>query len=87
MNATLRSPAILFAIAVSLAALVAGCVDGTTPDCSDAAAQCGPDFDGAAIDGATDAPPSDAPSDGSPDAAPDAPPDAPADGPRDAPAG
>ncbi|MBX3190131.1 MAG: hypothetical protein KF819_24100 [Labilithrix sp.] len=25
---------------------VVSCVDGTTPDCSDAAARCGPDLDG-----------------------------------------
>jgi len=44
-----------------------GCVDGTTPDCSDAATQCGPDVDAtserleAALPEAS--PPSDAPSD------------------------
>lgn len=27
--------------------LAANCVDGVTPDCSDAAAMCGPDLDGA----------------------------------------
>jgi hypothetical protein len=27
------------------AAYFVGCVDGTTPDCSDAATQCGPDID------------------------------------------
>jgi hypothetical protein len=27
-----------------------GCVDGTTPDCSDAATHCGPDIDGTAND-------------------------------------
>ncbi len=43
------------------------CVDVTTPDCSDAAAQCGPSLDGtvgeaSAVDGATDGA-SDAPQD------------------------
>jgi len=44
-----------------------GCVDGTTPDCSDAATQCGPDVDAtserleAALPEAS--PPSDAPND------------------------
>jgi len=32
--------------------LAGDCVDGVTPDCSDAAAQCGPDLDGAVLDGA-----------------------------------
>ena len=31
--------------------LAGDCVDGVTPDCSDAAAQCGPDLDGAVLDG------------------------------------
>lgn len=30
------------------AAIVAACVDGVTPDCSDPKVQCGPDLDGAA---------------------------------------
>ncbi len=29
-------------------AIYVGCVDGTTPDCSDAATQCGPDVDATA---------------------------------------
>ena len=48
-----------FVVAALLAQLcLAGdCVDGVTPDCSDAAAQCGPDLDGAVIDAAVvDAP-------------------------------
>lgn len=28
--------------------LIGGCTDGVTPDCSDAATQCGPDVDGSA---------------------------------------
>jgi hypothetical protein len=56
------------AVAASLAFLLAGavaCVDGKTPDCSDAAAACGPDLGDATIDvqPPVDAPPSDAPSD------------------------
>ena len=40
--------------------LAGDCVDGVTPDCSDAATQCGPDLDAATFDApaeaATDAP-------------------------------
>lgn len=49
-------------------AIFTGCVDGTTPDCSDAATHCGPDVD-ATTDVVTEAalpeasPPSDAPND------------------------
>jgi hypothetical protein len=57
----------LFALAV------VGCVDGTTPDCSDAASHCGPDFDAYPPDSATDSAPTDAPSDGMPEAGTDAP--------------
>ena len=58
---------------------LSGCVDGTTPDCSDAATQCGPDLDGttdAVFEAALPetAPPSDGAIDSSttPDAEPDA---------------
>ncbi len=34
-------------LALAPAMVAADCVDGVTPDCSDAAAQCGPDLDGA----------------------------------------
>ena len=61
------------------AATFVACVDGTTPDCSDAASQCGPDLDGASGDVLEAAlpeasPPSDAPNDTSSpaDAEPDA---------------
>jgi hypothetical protein len=33
-------------IALSPVVFAAACVDGTTPDCSDAATQCGPNLDG-----------------------------------------
>jgi len=68
---------IVFHLATST--LVGGCVDGTTPDCSDAATQCGPDLDGTTNDVVEaalpeTAPPSDAAIDTStnPDAEPDA---------------
>ena len=58
-------------LVVQLATLVTieGCVDGTTPDCSDAATHCGPDVD-AALDVLSPAlpeaaPPTDAPNDAS----------------------
>ncbi len=34
-----------FGIALLEAACFVGCVDGTTPDCSDASTRCGPDVD------------------------------------------
>jgi hypothetical protein len=42
-----------FVVALCLAQLcLAGdCVDGVTPDCSDAATQCGPNLDGSTLDG------------------------------------
>jgi hypothetical protein len=42
--------------------LAGDCVDGVTPDCSDAATQCGPDLDGSTFDSPADAIP-DAPLD------------------------
>lgn len=36
--------------------LAVDCVDGVTPDCSDAATQCGPDLDGATPDAPAEAP-------------------------------
>jgi hypothetical protein len=95
----------LLAIAASflLVASASGCVDGTTPDCSDAAAHCGPDFDGAPFEASGDGPtegaagdsgsdsppdsPGDSPADGPADSPPDSPGDSPADGPKDSPAG
>jgi hypothetical protein len=38
-----RSISLMVAMLV-VGALVTGCVDGTTPDCSDAGSNCGPDF-------------------------------------------
>lgn len=59
--------------------LAADCVDGKTPDCSDAAAQCGPDFAPDAQEGSvlpeagpSDATPDQAPTDSSDDASDDA---------------
>jgi hypothetical protein len=47
-----RSAGAGFASVLLLAQLcLAGdCVDGVTPDCSDAATQCGPDLDGSTFD-------------------------------------
>ena len=50
----LRGARGLAAAALSVLTAVA-CVDGQTPDCSDAAAGCGPDTDGAILDAANDA--------------------------------
>ena len=36
--------------------LAGDCVDGVTPDCSDAATQCGPDLDASTPDAIPDAP-------------------------------
>jgi hypothetical protein len=36
------------ALAVLVGMILMGCTDGVTPDCSDAATQCGPDVDGSA---------------------------------------
>lgn len=47
---------VVVAIAGSQLLLAGDCVDGVTPDCSDAAAQCGPDLDGTVVaDAAADA--------------------------------
>jgi hypothetical protein len=35
----------VLAIALTPTAIATGCVDGVTPDCSDAATQCGPNLD------------------------------------------
>jgi len=62
-------------IGLSQLLLAGDCVDGVTPDCSDAAAHCGPDLDGSADqaettpDGAQD---TSRPDTFVPDAAPDA---------------
>jgi hypothetical protein len=45
----------LLAFALLPAAYAVGCVDGQTPDCSDAATGCGPDLDGS-LDGRGDGP-------------------------------
>jgi hypothetical protein len=41
-----RAALVFGANALLQGAYVAGCVDGVTPDCSDAATQCGPNLDG-----------------------------------------
>ncbi len=87
------------ACACGLGVLVAACVDGQTPDCSDAATGCGPDGDGSVpifdtgVDGeagtgadADAGPPIDAPVDAPQDSPVDAPKDTGADV-RDAKAG
>ena len=42
-----RTAVVFGALAVLIGTLFMGCTDGVTPDCSDAAAQCGPNIDGA----------------------------------------
>lgn len=48
---------LLVAAACAVAPLIAGCVDGTTPDCAGAASMCGPILtdSGPTLDGAADA--------------------------------
>jgi len=41
-----RTLGMLVVLAVAEAGIAAGCVDGTTPDCTDPAVQCGPSLDG-----------------------------------------
>jgi hypothetical protein len=64
-------------IVLMLAALVgasAGCVDGTTPDCSDAASGCGPDYDAYPSDSSpSDGPPAEAAPEGGREGGSDAP--------------
>ena len=43
-----RASVVCGAFAVHVGAILIGCTDGVTPDCSDAATQCGPNVDGAA---------------------------------------
>lgn len=73
--------------AIIVACLVVGgvgCVDGQTPDCSDAAAHCGPDYDAYPPDTADDTSPSDAPNEGAADTGPaDGAPDTPKDSSND----
>lgn len=66
-----RGAAFATALLLSQVLLGADCVDGKTPDCSDAAAQCGPDLDGGDASD-TSVPVPDAPSEAAPDAAGDA---------------
>ena len=44
-----RRAAVVAALLAQLC-LAGDCVDGVTPDCSDAASQCGPSLDGAVFD-------------------------------------
>jgi len=76
--------AALSALSLSaLGCLLVACVDGQTPDCSDAATGCGPDTDGAVLDTGTDA---EAGTEAGTDAGPaDAPADTTKDSPADAP--
>jgi len=41
-----RAAVVCGALAVLVGTILMGCVDGVTPDCSDAATQCGPNVDG-----------------------------------------
>lgn len=51
---------VVVTIALSQLLLAADCVDGVTPDCSDAAAQCGPNVDSGGAEAEASAAPSDA---------------------------
>jgi hypothetical protein len=69
------SRGLVFAASVllSMMQLAADCVDGVTPDCSDAAAKCGPSLDGSTDspnvlpEASTDGGDADAPDDATPD--------------------
>lgn len=50
----LRRGMLVVALASFSPTLGVACVDGVTPDCSDAAAACGPDLDGGALPDAAD---------------------------------
>lgn len=58
MGRVRRALGMLGALALASAGFAAGCVDGVTPDCSDAATPCGPSLDGASggAEAAIDAP-------------------------------
>ena len=61
----------VLAIALSPSAIATGCVDGVTPDCSDAATQCGPNLDATTAADRREAGPLEAAPDGALEAAPD----------------
>lgn len=85
--ARLRAPVAIAAIGLLEVAYAAACVDGTTPDCADANAGCGPNLDGSP-DRAQPLPEAARPDTGLEAAAPDADADTDADaGPTDADAG
>ena len=67
-----RSLVALAAAVLGALASISGCVSGTTPDCSDAAAGCSPDLDATVSDGAVEggdvSNPTDAPNDRTGDA-------------------
>ena len=65
MRTSTLSPLVAWMVVASAACV--GCVDGQTPDCSDAAARCGPDYDAYPPDTADDSPPGDAPNEGAAD--------------------
>jgi hypothetical protein len=69
-----RTLGTLLALGFAEAGMAAGCVDGTTPSCSDPAVQCGPSVDGSAdrAETAPDVRQDTAPDTFVPDAAPDA---------------
>ncbi len=72
-------------VAAAAGAAGIGCVDGATPDCSDAAARCNPDFDAYPPDTADDTSPTDGAVDTGPvETGPDAPADTAADTSADA---
>ena len=50
----LRRGMLVVALASFAPTLSVACVDGVTPDCSDAATACGPDLDGGALRDAAD---------------------------------
>lgn len=80
-----RLAAVATILATALALSATACVDGKTPDCSDAASQCGPDYDAYPPDSESDAPVADSSADSAQDTSPvDSATDSPADAPREA---
>jgi hypothetical protein len=67
-----RAAVVCGAFAALGCAALMGCVDGLTPDCSDAATQCGPNVDGSPDTSEAAVLPEAAPADGAGDAQSDA---------------
>ena len=76
---TARGWVVCGGLAVLVGTILIGCTDGVTPDCSDAATQCGPSIDGATTTLETSVAPEASPPEGGGDSAADGASDAPND--------